>query len=135
MLIQNNNWGMFGQISQDREIVLIQHINIYLWHLVVNLYLKLNFFSSLYRTVNFWDLETFKLVSKSEKDTGPIRTITFHHEEHCLLSGSHDSLKVHGWEPYETKDTLLMGWGKIKDIAIASTQLVRFLIFMNILKF
>ena len=25
------------------------------------------------RTVNFWDLENFNLVSKSEKDSGPIR--------------------------------------------------------------
>ena len=55
---------------------------------------------------------------------GSVRTITFHNEEHCLFSGSHDSLKVHCWEPYQNKDTVLMGWGKIKDIAIASTQLV-----------
>jgi katanin p80 WD40 repeat-containing subunit B1 len=25
------------------------------------------------RTVNFWDLENFNLVSKSEKDSGPVR--------------------------------------------------------------
>ena len=27
------------------------------------------------RTVNFWDLESFNLVSKSEKDSGPIRYV------------------------------------------------------------
>jgi hypothetical protein len=27
------------------------------------------------RTVNFWDLETFNLVSSAEKDSGPIRLI------------------------------------------------------------
>ena len=53
------------------------------------------------------------------------RTITFHSEGHCIFSGSHDSLKVHSWEPNQVKDTLLMGWGKIKDISIASNQLVR----------
>jgi len=76
------------------------------------------------RTVNFWDLENFNLVSKSERDTGPVRTITFHNEGHCIFSGSHDSLKVHTWEPNQVRDTLLMGWGKIKDISIASTQLI-----------
>ena len=25
------------------------------------------------KTVNFWDLESFNLVSKSEKDSGPVR--------------------------------------------------------------
>jgi katanin p80 WD40 repeat-containing subunit B1 len=27
------------------------------------------------RTVNFWDLENFNLVSKSERDTGPVRYV------------------------------------------------------------
>ena len=52
------------------------------------------------------------------------RTITFHSEGHCIFSGSHDSLKIHNWEPPTIRDNLLMGWGKIKDISIASTQLV-----------
>ena len=55
------------------------------------------------------------------------RTITFHNEGHCIFSGSHDSLKVHTWEPPTIRDNLLMGWGKIKDISIASTQLVSYL--------
>jgi hypothetical protein len=29
------------------------------------------------RTVNFWDLETFNLVSSAEKDSGPIRFIFY----------------------------------------------------------
>ena len=29
------------------------------------------------RTVNFWDLESFNLISKSEKDTGPVRYLCF----------------------------------------------------------
>ena len=52
------------------------------------------------------------------------RTIRFGIEGHCIFSGSHESLKVHTWEPPQIRDTLMMGWGKIKDISIASTQLV-----------
>jgi hypothetical protein len=52
------------------------------------------------------------------------RCITFHPEGNCLFSGSHDSLKVHGWEPPKVHDMLVMGWGKIRDIAISSSQLV-----------
>lgn len=52
------------------------------------------------------------------------RCITFHPEGNCLFSGSHDSLKVHGWEPPKVHDMLMMGWGKIRDIAISSSQLV-----------
>ena len=29
------------------------------------------------RFVNFWDLEQFKLVSSSERDSGPVRWVTF----------------------------------------------------------
>ena len=29
------------------------------------------------RTVNFWDLENFNLVSKSERDTGPVRYVNY----------------------------------------------------------
>ena len=34
---------------------------------------------------------------------------------------------MHGWEPCRTYDTLPMGWGKVKDIATASQQLVSIL--------
>lgn len=51
--------------------------------------------------------------------------MTFHPDGHCLFSGSHDSLRVHSWEPTKVHDAIGMGWGKIRDIAIASTQLVR----------
>lgn len=76
------------------------------------------------RTVNFWDLESFQLVSTSERDSGPVRCITFHPESECLFSGSHESFKVHLWEPHRVSDSISMGWGKIKDIAVASKQLI-----------
>lgn len=52
------------------------------------------------------------------------RCITFHPESECLFSGSHESFKVHLWEPHRVSDSISMGWGKIKDIAVASKQLV-----------
>ncbi|XP_071526340.1 uncharacterized protein kat80 [Panulirus ornatus] len=76
------------------------------------------------RTVNFWDLEKFSLVSATDADTGPIRTIAFHPDGDCLYAGSPDVLKVYGWEPARTFDTVAMGWGKIQDIAIAQNQLI-----------
>nr|XP_040572515.1 katanin p80 WD40 repeat-containing subunit B1-like [Lepeophtheirus salmonis] len=76
------------------------------------------------RTVNFWDLESFNLISTTERDTGPVRAITFHPDGNILFSGSQDCLKVQNWEPNKLCDNLLMGWGKLKDIAIASTQLI-----------
>lgn len=41
-----------------------------------------------------------------------------------MYAGSPDVLKVYGWEPARTFDTVAMGWGKIQDIAIAQNQLV-----------
>lgn len=76
------------------------------------------------RTVNFWDLEKFSLVSATDADTGPIRTIAFHPDGDCVYAGSPDVLKVYGWEPARTFDTVAMGWGKIQDIAIAQNQLI-----------
>ena len=52
------------------------------------------------------------------------RCITYHSANECLFSASPDSFKVHLWEPHRTVDSILMGWGKIRDIAVASTQLV-----------
>ncbi|XP_076047816.1 katanin p80 WD40 repeat-containing subunit B1-like isoform X2 [Oratosquilla oratoria] len=76
------------------------------------------------KTVNFWDLEKFSLVSATDADTGPIRTIAFHPDGDCVYAGSPDILKVYGWEPARTFDTVAMGWGKIQDIAIAQNQLI-----------
>ena len=53
------------------------------------------------------------------------RCISFHPEGGGLFSGSGDSLRVHGWEPSRVYDNLVMGWGKVKDLAISSSQLVR----------
>ena len=41
-----------------------------------------------------------------------------------MFAGCHDLLKVYGWEPFRSYDTVAMGWGKIADIAVAKTQLV-----------
>jgi katanin p80 WD40 repeat-containing subunit B1 len=76
------------------------------------------------RTVNFWDLESFQLICSTERETAPVKCIYFHPEGEALFSSTGDSLRVHGWEPCKTYDTLPMGWGKVKDIATASQQLI-----------
>ena len=53
------------------------------------------------------------------------RCIAFGSEGDCVFAGCHDLLKVYGWEPFRSFDTVAMGWGKIADIAVAQTQLVR----------
>ncbi|XP_012274168.1 katanin p80 WD40 repeat-containing subunit B1 isoform X2 [Orussus abietinus] len=77
------------------------------------------------KTVHFWDLESFQLVSSTEQNqSSPIRCLHFSQGGECLFAGSHDVLKVFGWEPARTLDTIPTGWGKIQDIAIAQNQLI-----------
>lgn len=52
------------------------------------------------------------------------RCINFSQGGECLYAGSVDVLKVYGWEPARTYDTIPMGWGKIQDIATAQNQLI-----------
>ncbi|PNF32849.1 Katanin p80 WD40 repeat-containing subunit B1 [Cryptotermes secundus] len=75
-------------------------------------------------SVNFWDLENFQLVSTTDQDVGAIRCINFSQGGECLYAGSLDVLKVYGWEPARTHDTIPMGWGKIQDISTAQNQLI-----------
>ncbi|XP_016840722.1 katanin p80 WD40 repeat-containing subunit B1 isoform X2 [Nasonia vitripennis] len=77
------------------------------------------------RVVHFWDLESFQLVSSTEQaNAAPVRCIFFSHGGECLFAGCQDVLKVYGWEPARTFDTIPVGWGKIQDIAIAQNQLI-----------
>lgn len=52
------------------------------------------------------------------------RCIYFSQGGECLYAGSQDVLKVYGWEPAWTYDTIPVGWGKIQDIATAQNQLI-----------
>lgn len=77
------------------------------------------------RTVHFWDLESFQLVSSTEQShSSTIRCLYFSQGGECLFAGSHDVLKVYGWEPARTLDTIPTGWGKVQDIAVAQNQLI-----------
>ncbi|EGI69498.1 PREDICTED: katanin p80 WD40 repeat-containing subunit B1 isoform X1 [Acromyrmex echinatior] len=77
------------------------------------------------RTVHFWDLESFQLVSSTEQShSSAIRCLYFSQGGECLFAGSHDVLKVYGWEPGRTLDTIPTNWGKVQDIAIAQNQLI-----------
>ncbi|XP_020612639.1 katanin p80 WD40 repeat-containing subunit B1-like [Orbicella faveolata] len=76
------------------------------------------------RTVKFWDLETFQLVSTTDAETSGIRCVAFHPDGHSLFSGAQDSMRVYGWEPVRCYDSFSLGWGKVADIAISSSQLI-----------
>ncbi|XP_011330395.1 katanin p80 WD40 repeat-containing subunit B1 isoform X2 [Ooceraea biroi] len=77
------------------------------------------------RTVHFWDLESFQLVSSTEQGhSSAIRCLYFSQGGECLFAGSHDVLKVYGWEPGRTLDSIPTGWGKVQDIAVAQNQLI-----------
>ncbi|XP_015592392.1 katanin p80 WD40 repeat-containing subunit B1 isoform X2 [Cephus cinctus] len=77
------------------------------------------------RTVHFWDLESFQLVSTTEQNhTSAVRCLYFSQGGECLFAGSTDVLKVYGWEPSRTLDTVPTGWGKVQDIAVAQNQLI-----------
>ncbi|XP_022237452.1 katanin p80 WD40 repeat-containing subunit B1-like [Limulus polyphemus] len=76
------------------------------------------------RSVRFWDLESFQQVSSIEGETGPTRCIYFNPGGECLFYGALDVLKVYGWEPSRTYDTLVLGWGKVTDISTSQNQLI-----------
>lgn len=80
--------------------------------------------SSIDRTVKFWDLESYLMVSTTDGDSGPVRCIYFNPDGECLFSGAQDLLKVYGWEPARTFDTLVMGWGKVVDVTASQNQLI-----------
>ncbi|CAG2120805.1 unnamed protein product, partial [Medioppia subpectinata] len=75
-------------------------------------------------TIKFWDLESFQQVSSTVNDAGPVRQIIFHSDGKAIFSGARDVLKVYGWEPARTYDTLIMGWGKISDLSVCDSQLI-----------
>ena len=76
--------------------------------------------------VKFWDLETFEVVSSTEKDSSPVRCIRFQKDGSSLLAGCDDMLKVYGWEPAVCHDVVPVGWGRVADMAVAgnSSQLI-----------
>ncbi|XP_076765599.1 katanin p80 isoform X2 [Xylocopa sonorina] len=77
------------------------------------------------KTVHFWDLESFQLVSFTDQShSSAIRCLYFSQGGECLFAGGHDVLKVYGWEPGRTLDSVPTGWGKVQDIAIAQNQLI-----------
>ncbi|XP_066593798.1 katanin p80 WD40 repeat-containing subunit B1 isoform X2 [Prorops nasuta] len=77
------------------------------------------------KTIHFWDLESFELVSSTEQASShAIRCLYFSQGGECLYAGSQDNLKVYGWEPARILDSILTGWGKVQDIAIAHNQLI-----------
>lgn len=96
------------------------------------------------RTVKFYDLERFQLVSESSPESNAIRKVLFHPDGTALFTGTQESLKVrrelfgwpykicyfiplqvHGWEPSKIFDMLPLRWGKVEDMTLSGEQLVR----------
>ncbi|KAK3562073.1 hypothetical protein QTP86_027177, partial [Hemibagrus guttatus] len=75
------------------------------------------------RTIKLWDLEKFKMVGSSEGETCG-RCLLFSPDGGCLYSGSDDMLRVYGWEPDCCFDMVPVGWGKVVDFAICSSQMI-----------
>ncbi|KAF7485275.1 katanin p80 WD40 repeat-containing subunit B1 [Marmota monax] len=76
------------------------------------------------RTIRFWDLEKFQVVSCIDGEPGPVRSVLFNPDGCCLYSGCQDSLRVYGWEPERCFDVVLVNWGKVADLAICNDQLI-----------
>ncbi|MCJ8738031.1 hypothetical protein PDJAM_G00030840 [Pangasius djambal] len=75
------------------------------------------------RTIKLWDLEKFKMIGSSEGETSG-RCVLFSPDGSCLYSGSDDTLRVYGWEPDCCFDVVHVGWGKVVDFAICSSQMI-----------
>ncbi len=58
-----------------------------------------------FRTVRFWDLESFECVSQSDSAAGPVQKIGFYPNatanpgDNCLFAASEKGLRLLGWEP------------------------------------
>ncbi|XP_042695448.1 katanin p80 WD40 repeat-containing subunit B1 isoform X2 [Centrocercus urophasianus] len=76
------------------------------------------------RTIRFWDLEKFHVVSCIEEEATPVRCVLFNPDGCCLYGGYQDSLRVYGWEPERCFDVVLVNWGKVADLAICNNQLI-----------
>lgn len=50
------------------------------------------------------------------------RCTHFNPEGDCLFAGAQNTIKVYGWEPARTYDSLVMGWGKVADMVTSQQQ-------------
>uniref|UniRef100_A0A3Q0QUN2 Katanin p80 WD40 repeat-containing subunit B1 n=1 Tax=Amphilophus citrinellus TaxID=61819 RepID=A0A3Q0QUN2_AMPCI len=76
------------------------------------------------RSIKLWDLEKFTMIGSLEGDTTPVRCVCFSPDGSCLYSGATDSLRVFGWEPDRCFDVVLVGWGRVSDLAVCNQQLI-----------
>ena len=80
------------------------------------------------RRVMFWDLECLENVSvaggSGDSGSGAVRSLAFNPSGECVFAGVQDSLKVYGWEPGRTLDTVVLNWGKVADIVVTQNQLI-----------
>lgn len=70
------------------------------------------------RTITFWDLDKFKLVSQTPADTKAVRSIRFTPDGRALCSVTPEALKVWTWEPPQCHDSLELSWPTVGDLHI-----------------
>lgn len=74
--------------------------------------------SSLDGTVRFWDLEAFVQVSSSTNESGPIYKVAYNEEGTVLFSCARDLLTCYQWEPTRTLSSLIVNWGRVRDLFV-----------------
>ncbi|TSM20265.1 Katanin p80 WD40 repeat-containing subunit B1 [Bagarius yarrelli] len=93
-------------------------------------------------TIKLWDLTAGKMITEFTAHTSAVSVVQFHPNEYllasgsadrcllfsldgsCLYSGSDNTLRVYGWEPDCCFDIVPVGWSKVKDFAICSSQMI-----------
>jgi katanin p80 WD40 repeat-containing subunit B1 len=76
------------------------------------------------RTLKYWDLETFDMISTSDVESNYVQNFAFSVDGSCLFGAYSDSLKVWGWEPPKVYDQININWKEVGDIYITDDQLV-----------
>lgn len=76
--------------------------------------------------LNFYDLEKFTVVSKTDNNVGNISTMAFSKNGECLYVATDDYLKVYAWEPARLLDRERIKWGCVSDLALTDNQMVSF---------
>lgn len=75
-------------------------------------------------TARFWDLEAFAQVSVTGNEAGAIYRIAYNTDGTMLLACARDLLKCYQWEPARTLSSVIVSWGKVKDLFLTPSQMV-----------
>lgn len=80
--------------------------------------------SSMDGTARFWDLEAFTQVSVTGNEAGAFYRVAFNTDGTILFACARDLLKCYQWEPTRILSSLIVNWGKIKDLYVTPNQMI-----------